>query len=287
MAQWILIYKKVFVVAGFYVCNHSLQMCTRIGVVVYGLTPLLYAPLGSLSHETFLAIDSLPYSGDQVANLEEWVEIVANQCEHHCYCFTVPFAWLLCNFKRRQIAPTLGTSLCSWPLLTSQSLIVSGSVVDSKALWMAFMHILPSQFVSLFACYTWNVWIQCWWSIRTCSSRRSVQGRQRSIGGLQYVSSVALVASDHQSNVLDYVEEHGFPEPKLKNIASPGYFLTSTEDNAGDGIRRALCDGIYFPTLRNEINQVDTLKIFFSKLLLPPRIRHLRVRSFAEHTYSR
>ncbi|KAL6726369.1 hypothetical protein Aduo_008347 [Ancylostoma duodenale] len=47
------------------------ELCTRIGIVVYGLTSRLYAPLGSLSHDDFMAIDTLPYFGDQIANLEE------------------------------------------------------------------------------------------------------------------------------------------------------------------------------------------------------------------------
>ncbi|ETN81229.1 lectin C-type domain protein [Necator americanus] len=47
------------------------QLCTRIGIVVYGLTSVLYAPLGSLSRDEFLAIDSLPYFGDQIPNLED------------------------------------------------------------------------------------------------------------------------------------------------------------------------------------------------------------------------
>ncbi|EYC28212.1 hypothetical protein Y032_0008g42 [Ancylostoma ceylanicum] len=45
--------------------------------------------------------------------------------------------------------------------------------------------------------------------------------------------------------VYNYVEEHGFPETELESLASPGYFLTNTEDNNGDAIRRALCDGCY------------------------------------------
>ncbi|KAK6742246.1 hypothetical protein RB195_009859 [Necator americanus] len=55
------------------------QLCTRIGIVVYGLTSVLYAPLGSLSRDEFLAIDSLPYFGDQIPNLEDALRMASLQ----------------------------------------------------------------------------------------------------------------------------------------------------------------------------------------------------------------
>ncbi|RCN42074.1 lectin C-type domain protein [Ancylostoma caninum] len=60
--------------------------------------------------------------------------------------------------------------------------------------------------------------------------------------------------------VYNYVEEHGFPETKLKNLASPGYFLTNTEDNNGDAIRRALCDANCFCRLGYDTFETDPMR---------------------------
>ncbi|KAL6726368.1 hypothetical protein Aduo_008346 [Ancylostoma duodenale] len=60
--------------------------------------------------------------------------------------------------------------------------------------------------------------------------------------------------------VYNYVEEHGFPETKLKSLASPGYFLTNTEDNNGDAIRRALCDANCFCRLGYDTFQTDPIR---------------------------
>ncbi|KAK6025963.1 hypothetical protein OSTOST_08123, partial [Ostertagia ostertagi] len=46
--------------------------------------------------------------------------------------------------------------------------------------------------------------------------------------------------------VYNYVEEHGFPESRLMTIASPGYFLSTTTDLAGNGISEALCSANCF-----------------------------------------
>ncbi|EYC28211.1 hypothetical protein Y032_0008g42 [Ancylostoma ceylanicum] len=60
--------------------------------------------------------------------------------------------------------------------------------------------------------------------------------------------------------VYNYVEEHGFPETELESLASPGYFLTNTEDNNGDAIRRALCDANCFCRLGYDTFGKDPLR---------------------------
>ncbi|KAK6043347.1 von Willebrand factor type A domain protein, partial [Cooperia oncophora] len=57
----------------------SNQLSTRIGVVVYGLTAHLYAPLGSLTRDQFLDIKTLPYYGGEIANLEDALRMAALQ----------------------------------------------------------------------------------------------------------------------------------------------------------------------------------------------------------------
>ncbi|VDP11294.1 unnamed protein product [Heligmosomoides polygyrus] len=57
--------------------------------------------------------------------------------------------------------------------------------------------------------------------------------------------------------VYNYAEEHGFPESRLKTIASPGYFLTNIDDVTGSGVSDALCSANCFCQLGFSAFRVD------------------------------
>ncbi|VDO59991.1 unnamed protein product [Haemonchus placei] len=147
----------------------SNQLSTRIGVVVYGLTAHLYAPLGSLTYNEFLNIQSLPYYGDQIVNLEDALRMAALQ-----------FQTEMDRSNSRNVIVLFATSYSA------------GGAFN------------PAQVADQFK-----------------------------------EDNGVLV-------VYNYVEEHGFPEPRLKDIASPGYFLSSQTDLEGNGISEALCSANCF-----------------------------------------
>nr|CDJ90542.1 von Willebrand factor and C-type lectin domain containing protein [Haemonchus contortus] len=147
----------------------SNQLSTRIGVVVYGLTAHLYAPLGSLTYNEFLNIQSLPYYGDSIVNLEDALRMAALQ-----------FQTEMDRSNSRNVIILLATSYSA------------GGAFNPKQ--------VADQFKE---------------------------------------DNGVLV-------VYNYAEEHGFPEPKLQDIASPGYFLSSQTDLVGNGISEALCSANCF-----------------------------------------
>ncbi|CAJ0599112.1 unnamed protein product [Cylicocyclus nassatus] len=162
---------------------------TRIGIVVYGATTNLYAPLGSLTHDEFLSIDTLPYYGDKIPNLEGALRMASMQFQ--------------------AVGDRLNARNVIVLMAASYSLIHSA--------------------------------------------------------GAEYAA--AQVASQFKEDngvlvVYNYVETHSFPEPKLGDIASPGYFMSNLDDVEGDGIKRALCDANCFCRLGYEAFQTDIDRSF-------------------------
>ncbi|KAK5982079.1 hypothetical protein GCK32_006689 [Trichostrongylus colubriformis] len=145
------------------------QLSTRIGVVVYGITAHLYAPLGSLTREQFLDIEILPYYGSQITNLEDALRMAALQ-----------FQTEMDRANSRNVIVLLATSYSA------------GGAFNPKQ--------VADQFKE---------------------------------------DNGVLI-------VYNYVEDHGFPEPRLETIASPGYFLSTSTDLVGNGISEALCSANCF-----------------------------------------
>ncbi|WKY00178.1 hypothetical protein Q1695_014774 [Nippostrongylus brasiliensis] len=163
--------------------SSSDQLCTRIGIIVYGLTAHLYAPLGSLSTDELLRITTLPYYGDDVANLEDALRMAVLQ-----------FQTEMDRSNARNVIVLMATSFYTG------GAFVPGQVAD------------------------------------------------------QFKADNGVLV------VYNYVEQHGFPEARLKSIASPGYFLSSADDLLGNGISEALCSANCFCRLGYDAFRVDPLR---------------------------
>ncbi|VDL74876.1 unnamed protein product [Nippostrongylus brasiliensis] len=159
------------------------ELCTRIGIIVYGLTAHLFAPLGSLSTDELLRITTLPYYGDDVANLEDALRMAVLQ-----------FQTEMDRSNARNVIVLMATSFYTG------GAFVPGQVAD------------------------------------------------------QFKADNGVLV------VYNYVEQHGFPEARLKSIASPGYFLSSADDLLGNGISEALCSANCFCRLGYDAFRVDPLR---------------------------